>query len=114
VARFGVICQPTIGHLNPMTTLCKELLRRRHDIVFFRLLETKADIRCRLGKDCRAEYCIWISDSCGSFLFLICIPNDCRSLENTPANGKLIGRRRVQVPCPKGNRARRSDAGVRS
>jgi UDP:flavonoid glycosyltransferase YjiC (YdhE family) len=40
MARFGVICPTTIGHLNPMTTLCKELLRRRHDIVFFRLLET--------------------------------------------------------------------------
>jgi hypothetical protein len=36
------------------------------------------------------------------------------ALENTLANGRVIGRKRVQLACPIKNRVRRSGAGVRS
>jgi UDP:flavonoid glycosyltransferase YjiC (YdhE family) len=52
MARFGVICPAATGHLNPMMTLCRELQRRHHQIVFFQLLETEAKVKAA-GFECQ-------------------------------------------------------------
>lgn len=44
MAHFGLICPPVSGHLNPMTTLGKELVRRGHRITVFAVVDAKARI----------------------------------------------------------------------
>lgn len=40
--RFGIFCPPTIGHLNPMCVLGRELQRRGHTVVFFGVADALA------------------------------------------------------------------------
>jgi zeaxanthin glucosyltransferase len=35
MTHFGILCPPSIGHLNPMCTLGRELQRRAHRVTFF-------------------------------------------------------------------------------
>jgi zeaxanthin glucosyltransferase len=62
MARFGVICPATTGHLNPMMSICRELQRRHHQIVFFQLLETEAKVKAA-GLECqtigRERFPLW-------------------------------------------------------
>ncbi|AFZ10182.1 glycosyltransferase, MGT family [Oscillatoria nigro-viridis PCC 7112] len=41
MTHFGIICPAANGHLNPMTTLGSELLRRGHRVTVFNLLDAK-------------------------------------------------------------------------
>ncbi|MEG4442970.1 glycosyltransferase [Microcoleus sp. AT9_B5] len=41
MTHFGIICPAANGHLNPMTTLGSELLRRGHQVTVFNLLDAK-------------------------------------------------------------------------
>ena len=41
MTHFGILCPAAIGHLNPMTTLGSELLRRGHRVTVFNLLDAK-------------------------------------------------------------------------
>ncbi|MEG4210114.1 glycosyltransferase [Microcoleus sp. S13_B4] len=42
MTHFGILCPADTGHLNPMTTLGSELLRRGHRVTVFGLLDAKA------------------------------------------------------------------------
>ncbi|MEG4960458.1 MULTISPECIES: glycosyltransferase [unclassified Microcoleus] len=42
MTHFGLLCPAATGHLNPMTTLGCELLRRGHRVTVFGLLDAKA------------------------------------------------------------------------
>ena len=35
IYKFGIICPPFTGHLNPMTSLALELIRKKHKVVLF-------------------------------------------------------------------------------
>ena len=37
MAIIGTICPRILGHLNPMTTLCRELQRRGHRVIFYQV-----------------------------------------------------------------------------
>lgn len=41
MTHFGIICPPTAGHLNPMTTLGSELIRRGHQVTLFGILDAQ-------------------------------------------------------------------------
>jgi MGT family glycosyltransferase len=42
MTHFGIFCPAASGHLNPMTTLGRELLRRGHRVSVFNFLDAKA------------------------------------------------------------------------
>src|SRR4028118_1471591 len=42
MTHFGIFCPAASGHLNPMTTLGCELLRRGHRVTVFNFLDAKA------------------------------------------------------------------------
>lgn len=44
MTRFGIFCPPTIGHLNPMCVLGRELQRRGHKVVFFGVPDALAKV----------------------------------------------------------------------
>jgi zeaxanthin glucosyltransferase len=44
MARIGIIAPPTLGHVNPLLTLGKELIKKGHTVVFFQLEEMKQHI----------------------------------------------------------------------
>ncbi|QHI36897.1 Zeaxanthin glucosyltransferase [Kordia antarctica] len=44
MARIGIIAPPTLGHVNPLLILGKELLKKGHTVVFFQLEEMKHHI----------------------------------------------------------------------
>ena len=35
MTHFGILCPPSTGHLNPMTTLGSELVHRGHRVTLF-------------------------------------------------------------------------------
>lgn len=41
MATIGIICPPTIGHINPFLELCKGLVDQGHRIIFFQINELK-------------------------------------------------------------------------
>ncbi|HSW48952.1 MAG TPA: nucleotide disphospho-sugar-binding domain-containing protein, partial [Bryobacteraceae bacterium] len=47
MARLGVFCPPWTGHLNPFSTLARELMRRGHEVIFFHLADFADEIRKR-------------------------------------------------------------------
>ena len=47
MAIIGAICPRLTGHLNPMTTLCRELLRRGHRVIFYQAPMAADKIRSR-------------------------------------------------------------------
>jgi zeaxanthin glucosyltransferase len=47
MARLGMFCLPWIGHLNPFSTLARELLDRGHEITFFQVADLAEQVRNR-------------------------------------------------------------------
>src|SRR5438034_9884032 len=47
MAIIGTICPRIPGHLNPMTTLCRELQRRGHRVIFYQAPMAAEKIRSR-------------------------------------------------------------------
>src|ERR1051326_8896682 len=47
MAIIGAICPRIPGHLNPMTTLCRELQRRGHRVIFYQAPMAAEQIRSR-------------------------------------------------------------------
>jgi zeaxanthin glucosyltransferase len=47
MAAFGTICPNAPGHLNPLTTLCRELQRRGHRVIFYQVPLAAEKIRSR-------------------------------------------------------------------
>src|SRR6185436_20395160 len=47
MAIIGAICPRLTGHLNPMTTLCCELQRRGHRVIFYQAPMAAENIRSR-------------------------------------------------------------------
>src|SRR3954469_13413180 len=47
MATIGTICPRIPGHLNPMTTLCRELQRRGHRVIFYQAPLAAETIRSR-------------------------------------------------------------------
>src|SRR4051812_46479736 len=47
MAIIGAICPRLTGHLNPMTTLCRELQRRGHRVIFYQAPMAAEKIRSR-------------------------------------------------------------------
>lgn len=47
MAIIGAICPRLSGHLNPMTTLCRELQRRGHRVIFYQAPMAAENIRSR-------------------------------------------------------------------
>src|ERR1043166_3076589 len=47
MAIIGAICPYVPGHLNPLTTLCGELQRRGHRVIFYQLPVAAEKIRSR-------------------------------------------------------------------
>jgi zeaxanthin glucosyltransferase len=47
MALIGAICPRLTGHLNPMTTLCRELQRRGHRVIFYQTPLAAEEIRSR-------------------------------------------------------------------
>src|SRR6185295_10262364 len=47
MAIIGTICPRIPGHLNPMTTLCRELQRRGHRVIFYQAPMAAEEIRSR-------------------------------------------------------------------
>jgi UDP:flavonoid glycosyltransferase YjiC (YdhE family) len=47
MAIIGTICPNIPGHLNPLTTLCRELQRRGHRVIFYQLPLAAEKIRSR-------------------------------------------------------------------
>src|SRR4051812_17328802 len=47
MAIIGTICPRLTGHLNPLTTLCRELQRRGHRVIFYQLPLAVEKIRSR-------------------------------------------------------------------
>src|SRR5689334_19890724 len=47
MAIIGAICPNIPGHLNPMTTLCRELQRRGHRVIFYQAPLAAEKIRSR-------------------------------------------------------------------
>src|SRR5215212_1524577 len=52
MAIIGAICPRLTGHLNPLTTLCRELQRRGHRVIFYQAPMAAEKIRSR-GFDVR-------------------------------------------------------------
>lgn len=42
MTHFGIICPPVAGHLNPMLSLGKELIKRGHRVTLFGILDAKS------------------------------------------------------------------------
>ena len=47
MAIIGTICPNVPGHLNPLTTLCRELQRRGHRVIFYQVPLAAEKIRSR-------------------------------------------------------------------
>src|SRR3569623_1702875 len=47
MAIIGTICPNLSGHLNPLTTLCRELQRRGHRVIFYQVPLAAENIRSR-------------------------------------------------------------------
>ncbi len=47
MARLGFFCLPWIGHINPLSTLARELLDRGHEIIFFQVADLAEQVRNR-------------------------------------------------------------------
>src|ERR1041384_4563871 len=47
MAIIGTICPRLTGHLNPQTTLCRELQRRGHRVIFYQAPMAAENIRSR-------------------------------------------------------------------
>src|ERR1051326_6867114 len=47
MAIIGTICPRLTGHLNPQTTLCRELQRRGHRVIFYQAPLAAEEIRSR-------------------------------------------------------------------
>src|SRR6185503_11257171 len=47
MAIIGAICPRLTGHLNPMTTLCRELQRRGHRVIFYQAPMAAEEVRSR-------------------------------------------------------------------
>src|SRR5437868_5019766 len=47
MAIIGTICPRIPGHLNPQTTLCRELQRRGHRVIFYQAPLAAEEIRSR-------------------------------------------------------------------
>src|SRR5947208_15996507 len=47
MAIIGTICPNVPGHLNPLTTLCSELQRRGHRVIFYQVPLAAEKIRSR-------------------------------------------------------------------
>src|SRR4051812_32190835 len=47
MAIIGTICPRLTGHLNPLTTLCRELQRRGHRVIFYQRPREAEKIRSR-------------------------------------------------------------------
>src|SRR5919108_1401081 len=47
MAIIGTICPHIPGHLNPLTTLCSELQRRGHRVIFYQSPLAAENIRSR-------------------------------------------------------------------
>src|SRR5579862_6358268 len=47
MAVIGTICPNASGHLNPLTTLCRELQRRGHHVIFYQVPLAAEKIRSR-------------------------------------------------------------------
>src|SRR5437763_16846186 len=47
MAIIGAICPRLTGHLNPLTTLCGELQRRGHRVIFYQAPQAAEKIRSR-------------------------------------------------------------------
>src|SRR5947208_2508261 len=47
MAIIGTICPNVPGHLNPLTTLCSELQRRGHRVIFYQAPHAAEKIRSR-------------------------------------------------------------------
>src|ERR1043165_2371440 len=47
MAIIGTICPRIPGHLNPLTTLCRELQRRGHRVIFYQAPMAAEQIRSR-------------------------------------------------------------------
>src|ERR1051325_11215257 len=47
MAIIGAICPRLTGHLNPMTTVCRELQRRGHRVIFYQAPLAAEEIRSR-------------------------------------------------------------------
>ena len=45
MARIGVFCFPSTGHINPMTALARRLRERGHEVVIFGIADTEARVR---------------------------------------------------------------------
>ena len=56
MAIIGTICPNIPGHLNPLTTLCSELQRRGHRVIFYQLPLAAEKIRsCGFEVRCFGE-----------------------------------------------------------
>lgn len=42
--KFGVLCSPVPGHINPMCTIGRELKRQGHEVVFFNIIDQQTKI----------------------------------------------------------------------
>jgi zeaxanthin glucosyltransferase len=47
MARLGIFCLPWIGHLNPFSTLARELIGRGHQVTFFHVADFADAVRGR-------------------------------------------------------------------
>jgi zeaxanthin glucosyltransferase len=45
VVKIAFVCPPVSGHLNPMTTLARELQSRNHDVVFVSMPDAERSVR---------------------------------------------------------------------
>ena len=45
MARLGAFCFPGTGHINPMTTLARQLEQRGHKVIIFGIADTEARVR---------------------------------------------------------------------
>lgn len=44
MTHFGILCPAAIGHLNPMTALCRELQRRDHHVTLFQVPDVQPKV----------------------------------------------------------------------
>lgn len=50
MTHFGILCPPSIGHLNPMCTLGRELQRRNHRVTLFNVPDVQSKVT-KVGLD---------------------------------------------------------------
>ena len=55
VLKVLVVSVPGAGHLNPMTTLARELQSRNHDVVFISLPDGEPSVRAAGSSACAAN-----------------------------------------------------------